>query len=161
MCGDRAVFSKVLKEIVRIERPQATCQALGLCGDLGWPSTHSQITAFALITMLLRRKGAAPLSPGRTAAETAEIWLLTLLTATVAWSRVYLGYHDLQVTHCHVPNTGLLTLSVHALSLLYRIGCKEGDSRFANIALLKMRLIIVRGLAMALDIMNLQGHFTN
>lgn len=108
VCGDRAVFSKVLKEMVRIERPQATCQALGLCGDLGWPSTHSQISAFALITMLLRRKG-APLSPGRSAAETAEIWVLTLLTASVAWSRVYLGYHDLQVTHCHVPNTSLVT----------------------------------------------------
>lgn len=118
MCGARAVFSKVLKEIVRIERPQATCQALGLCGDLGWPSTHSQISAFALITMLLRRKGAAPLSPGRTAAETAEIWVLTLLTASVAWSRVYLGYHDLQVTHCYVPNTSLLTWSVHVHSLL-------------------------------------------
>lgn len=100
MCAASAVFSKALKEVVRIERPQATCEALGLCGDLGWPSTHSQISAFAFFTMLLRRKGQAPFSPGRTAAEAAEIWILALLTASVAWSRVYLGYHDVQVTQC-------------------------------------------------------------
>ena len=30
-----AVFSKLLKRLVKVERPAATCEALGLCGDLG------------------------------------------------------------------------------------------------------------------------------
>lgn len=94
--GSNAVISKVLKEMVRIERPQATCEALGLCGELGWPSTHSQIAAFAMTTMLLRRKSLAPLSAGRNPADTIELILLCMLTFSVPWSRVYLGYHDTQ-----------------------------------------------------------------
>lgn len=81
-----AVLSKILKRLVRIERPAATCKELGLCGDLGacsrvaaWPllhtdchlgsksptqavllvpagmpSTHSQVMAFAWVTMVLQ-----------------------------------------------------------------------------------------------------------
>lgn len=30
-----AAFSKLLKRLVKVERPAATCEALGLCGDLG------------------------------------------------------------------------------------------------------------------------------
>lgn len=94
--GCNAVLSKLLKRLVRIERPAATCEQLGLCGDLGMPSTHSQIMAFAWVTMLLQmRAGEHRRRPSKSQVDTLEFVCLTALVAAVAWSRVYLGYHDL------------------------------------------------------------------
>ena len=80
-------------------RPTDLCERLGNCNEYGMPSSHTQLMAFAFVTymLLVTRAPASTVAVGRLQRgfHLAQGALLGLLTAAVAYSRIYLGYHSL------------------------------------------------------------------
>lgn len=105
-----AVISKALKQLIKQQRPAATCEQLGLCDEMGMPSNHSQIMAFAYVTMLLLLPALRKRQQQHWLLDSLELVWYTAATAGVAWSRMYLGYHDLQQV-----SAGLLLGAVYAV----------------------------------------------
>lgn len=97
--SDVAVLSKALKSLVKIERPKEMCEELGLCGDLGMPSTHSQIMAFAYVSMLLQVSTASLLSTASIAVDSVYCAFQNLTTAARCpfghWSPLSSPMHQL------------------------------------------------------------------
>lgn len=103
-----AVVSRVLKELIRQPRPEASCTALGNCHEHGMPSSHSQFMTFSCTIAILiftrryarvhHRHSPPPKSEFTSSLIASPIYLLELsifVTATIltCWARVYLGYH--------------------------------------------------------------------
>ena len=80
-------------------RPTNLCERLGNCHEYGMPSSHTQLMAFAFVTymLLVTRAPASTLAAGRVQRgfHLVQGAVLGLLTAGVAYSRIYLGYHSL------------------------------------------------------------------
>ena len=100
-------------------RPANLCERLGNCHEYGMPSSHTQLMAFAFVMymLLVTRAPASTLAAGRLQRgfHLAQGAVLGLLTAAVAYSRIYLGYHSLS----QVPL--VLRISTSAMQLMRSI----------------------------------------
>lgn len=87
-----AVAGRLLKRAIRQDRPLSTCEALGICNKPGMPSSHAQITFYALtvfLLQLLRSQRFSKLS----FLQCSKGFAYLAASLLVACSRVYLGYH--------------------------------------------------------------------
>lgn len=79
-------------------RPASLCERLGNCHEYGMPSSHAQLIFFAWMTfmLLVTRTPASGLAPARWQRmfHIAQGAGLGLLAVAVAYSRIFLGYHD-------------------------------------------------------------------
>ena len=103
-------------------RPTNLCERLGNCHEYGMPSSHTQLMAFAFVTymLLVTRAPASTLAAGRVQRgfHLVQGAVLGLLTAGVAYSRIYLGYHSLS----QVPPHFLFLSASHAAHALSACG---------------------------------------
>lgn len=87
-------IARVLKHMIRQERPPEKCEALDLCHSHGMPSSHTQCMFFYLVFCTwfsLRRFNQHESFTKFWSA--LELLALAALSVLVAVSRVYLGYH--------------------------------------------------------------------
>lgn len=91
-------IGRLLKQAIRQTRPLSTCEALGICNKPGMPSSHCQVIFFLLGLELLQTCRKARCFPQSSWQRLCQL-MMTLLyisaSLLVAYSRVYLGYHDL------------------------------------------------------------------
>ena len=90
------------------------------------PSQHTQVMAFAAALymglQLIRRKHGLKVSTSTSLMQLAEALSLCLLTIAVAYSRMYLGYHDLpQVAAGAAAGVVMAALVCLAMPSLVRI----------------------------------------
>lgn len=96
-CG-HAGCGKLLKKVLNQVRPLSTCEALGICNKPGMPSSHSQVTFFFMtleVVQLIRKAHRFRWDSWQRLAQLGMVLLYTTSSILVAYSRVYLGYHDL------------------------------------------------------------------
>lgn len=89
---------KFLKKALNQVRPLSTCEALGICNKPGMPSSHSQVTFFLLtleVFQLVRKTHKFHWDRWQRLAQHGMVLCYTAASVLVAYSRVYLGYHDL------------------------------------------------------------------
>ena len=89
---------KLLKKTLNQVRPLRTCEALGICNKPGMPSSHSQVTFFLLtleIFQLVHKTHRFRWDSWQRLAQLGMVLCYTAASILVAYSRVYLGYHDL------------------------------------------------------------------
>ena len=92
-----AGFGKVLKKAIRQVRPVSTCEALGVCNKPGMPSSHSQVIFFLAaleVFQLMRKVYAFRQERWQRLEQLGTVFCYTAASVLVAYSRVYLGYHD-------------------------------------------------------------------
>ena len=79
-------------------RPASVCERLGNCHEYGMPSSHTQLMFFAFVTyLLLITRAPASTLPAARWQRTIHFLqgaALAALSAAVACSRMYLGYHS-------------------------------------------------------------------
>ena len=79
-------------------RPVSTCEALGVCNKPGMPSSHSQVIFFlAALEMfqLMRKVYTFHQDRWQRLQQLGAVFCYTSASVLVAYSRVYLGYHDI------------------------------------------------------------------
>ena len=93
-----AASGRLLKKAVHQVRPLSTCEVLGICDEPGMPSSHSQVIFFLLGLELLqacRKSQLFQQDSWQRLGQLSNIFAYTIASLLVAYSRVYLGYHDL------------------------------------------------------------------
>ena len=93
-----AACGRFLKKAIRQVRPVGTCEALGICDKPGMPSSHCQVVFFLLGLELLQvcRKSYKFRQDSRQClGQLSTTFVYSTASLLVAYSRVYLGYHDL------------------------------------------------------------------
>ena len=108
-------------------RPTSFCERLGNCHEYGMPSSHTQLMAFTFVAymLLVTRAPASTLAAGQLQRgfHLVQGALLGLLTAAVAYSRIYLGYHSLSqvppVSHTSTSAKQLMRLALVVYRLLF------------------------------------------
>lgn len=96
LCGC-AALGRLLKKAIHQVRPVGTCEALGICDKPGMPSSHCQVIFYLLGLELLRSCHRSFVCHQNSWQLFSQLSLLVIYTAAsvmVAYSRVYLGYHD-------------------------------------------------------------------
>ena len=93
-----AGFGKVLKKAIRQVRPVSKCEALGVCNKPGMPSSHSQVMFFLAaveVFQLMRKVYTFRQDRWQRLEQLGTVFCYTSAAILVAYSRVYLGYHDI------------------------------------------------------------------
>ena len=93
------VIGRFLKNAIQQSRPIGMCEALGICNKPGMPSSHSQVIFFLLGLELLQLCRKACYHQQSSWQRLCKLCMTALYVAAcilVAYSRIYLGYHDLQ-----------------------------------------------------------------
>ena len=93
-----AGFGKLLKKVIRQVRPLSTCEALGVCNKPGMPSSHSQVILFLValeVFQIIRKWYSFRQERWQQFEQLCTVFFCTSASVLVAFSRVYLGYHDI------------------------------------------------------------------
>ena len=93
-----AACGRFLKKAIRQVRPVGTCEALGICDKPGMPSSHCQVVFFLLGLELLqvcRKSYKFRHDSWQCLGQLSTTLVYSTASLLVAYSRVYLGYHDL------------------------------------------------------------------
>jgi len=93
-----AACGRLLKKAIHQVRPVGTCEALGICDKPGMPSSHCQVMFFLLGLELLqvcRKSYKLRQDSWQCLGQLSTTFAYSTASLLVAYSRVYLGYHDL------------------------------------------------------------------
>lgn len=93
-----AGFGKFLKKAIRQVRPLSTCEALGVCNEPGMPSSHSQVIFFLValeVFQVIRKSYSFHQERWQRLEQFCTVFFCSSASVLVAFSRVYLGYHDI------------------------------------------------------------------